>query len=39
MELHPRRWSEVMESIRLGEIDDGKTLVSLLYADAFLRGR
>ena len=38
MELHPRRWSEVMESIRLGEIDDGKTLVSLLYADAFLRG-
>ena len=38
MELHPRRWSDVMESIRSGEIDDGKTLVSLLYVDAFLRG-
>ena len=39
MELHPRRWSEVMESIRTGEIEDGKTLVSLLYVNAFLRGR
>jgi ADP-ribose pyrophosphatase len=39
MELHERRWSDVMESIRTGEIDDGKTLVSLLYMHAFLRGR
>ena len=38
MELHERRWSEVMASIRKGEIDDGKTLISLLYVHAFLRG-
>lgn len=39
MELHPRRWSEVMESIRVGEIDDAKTLVALLFVHAFLGGR
>lgn len=39
MELHSRRWSEVMESIRSGEVEDGKTLISLLYVHAFLRGR
>ena len=39
MELHERRWSDVMESIRTGEIDDGKTLISLLYVHAFLRDR
>ena len=38
MELHERRWSDVMASIRMGEIDDGKTLISLLYVHAFLRG-
>jgi ADP-ribose pyrophosphatase len=38
MELHERRWSEVMASVRTGEIDDGKTLISLLYVHAFLRG-
>jgi ADP-ribose pyrophosphatase len=39
MELHARRWSEVMESVHSAEIIDGKTLVSLLYVDTFLRGR
>jgi ADP-ribose pyrophosphatase len=39
MELHPRRWSEVMKSIESGEIEDGKTLVSLLFVHAFLRDR
>jgi ADP-ribose diphosphatase len=37
MELHTRRWSEVMELIRQGEIEDGKTLISLLFVEAFLR--
>lgn len=39
MELHTKRWSEVMESIRVGEIDDAKTLVALLFVHALLRGR
>ncbi len=39
MELHTRRWSEVKASIAAGEIVDGKTLVSLLLVDAFLRDR
>ena len=37
MELHTKRWSEVRASIEAGEIVDGKTLVSLLFVDAFLR--
>ncbi len=37
MELHPLRWSEVMASIRAGDITDGKTLISLLFVHAFLR--
>jgi ADP-ribose pyrophosphatase len=39
MELHERRWSDVMASIEKGEIADGKTLISLLYVHAFLRDR
>jgi len=39
MELHERRWSDVMASIRNGEIEDGKTLISLLFVRAFLRDR
>jgi ADP-ribose pyrophosphatase len=39
MELHERRWSDVMASIRNGEIEDGKTLISLLFVHAFLRAR
>jgi ADP-ribose diphosphatase len=38
MELHTRPWSEVMDAVRRGEIEDGKTLVSLLFVEAFLRG-
>ena len=37
MERHDRRWSEVSEMIRRGEIIDGKTLVALLFVEAFLR--
>ena len=37
MELHIRRWSEVREMIQRGEIGDGKTLVALLFAQAFIR--
>lgn len=39
LELVPRRWSEVREMIRIGEVQDGKTLVSLLYVQCFLKGR
>jgi ADP-ribose pyrophosphatase len=35
MELHIRRWSEVTEMIRRGEIQDGKTLVALLFVHSF----
>lgn len=38
VELHPRRWSDVLELIRSGEIADGKTLISLLFVHAFLKG-
>jgi ADP-ribose pyrophosphatase len=31
MELHTLRWSAVMEMVRGGEIQDGKTLASLLF--------
>ncbi|HEX2635613.1 MAG TPA: NUDIX hydrolase [Gemmatimonadales bacterium] len=31
MELHELRWSVVMDKVRSGEIQDGKTLVSLLF--------
>jgi ADP-ribose pyrophosphatase len=37
MELHTLRWSRIMGMIERGEIVDGKTLVSLLYAQAFRR--
>jgi ADP-ribose pyrophosphatase len=37
MELHVRRWSEVSEMIQRGEIGDGKTLVALLFVQAFIR--
>jgi ADP-ribose pyrophosphatase len=33
MELHRRRWSEVMAMVRSGEIMDAKTLISLLFVD------
>jgi len=37
MELHVRRWSEVREMIQRGEVSDGKTLVALLFVQAFIR--
>jgi ADP-ribose pyrophosphatase len=39
MELRPTPWSEAMRLIEQGEIMDGKTLVSLLYVQAFRRAR
>jgi len=39
MELHTLRWSEVMASVRAGEIEDGKTIVALLFVHAFLWNR
>jgi ADP-ribose pyrophosphatase len=35
LEVVPRRWSEVLEMIRVGEIVDGKTLVSLMFVHTF----
>lgn len=37
MELHTLRWSQVLGMIERGEIVDGKTLVSLLFAQTFRR--
>ena len=37
MELHPLRWSEVMELVRTGAVMDGKTLASLLFVQCFRR--
>ena len=37
MELHTRRWSEVLGMVEQGEIVDGKTLVSLLFVQSFRR--
>jgi ADP-ribose pyrophosphatase len=36
VELKPLPWSRVMMMIHRGEIVDGKTLIALLFADAFL---
>jgi ADP-ribose diphosphatase len=35
LELHPIRWSEALRLVRRGDVTDGKTLVALLYANAF----
>jgi ADP-ribose pyrophosphatase len=35
MELCPIRWSEALGLIERGEVVDGKTLIGLLYAEAF----
>jgi ADP-ribose pyrophosphatase len=37
MEVQTRRWSEVLDMIRTGQIVDGKTLVAVLYIQAFRR--
>lgn len=35
LEVVPRRWSEVLELIREGSVQDGKTLVSLMFVQCF----
>jgi ADP-ribose pyrophosphatase len=39
LELAPRRWSEVREMIRSGEVQDGKTLVSLMFVQCYMKDR
>ena len=37
MEVHTKRWSEIMSMTRTGEIKDAKTLFGLLYVECFRR--
>ena len=37
MELHPMPWSRAMDLVRTGAIQDGKTLVSLMFLHCFCR--
>ena len=37
MELHELSWSAVLELVRTGEVQDGKTLASLLFVQSFYR--
>lgn len=37
MEVHPLRWSEVLRMMASGEIQDGKTLISLMFVQCFRR--
>ncbi len=37
MELHTLRWSRVGEMVRSGEIQDGKTLIALMFVQCFRR--
>jgi ADP-ribose pyrophosphatase len=37
MEVHPLAWSAVMELARSGQIQDGKTLTTLLFVQCFRR--
>jgi ADP-ribose pyrophosphatase len=37
MEVHTRRWSEVLDMVRTGEIQDGKTVAALLFVQCFRR--
>lgn len=36
MEVHPLRWAAVRELIRRGEVQDAKTLTSLLFVQCFI---
>jgi ADP-ribose pyrophosphatase len=36
MELHQRRWGEVLEMMRRGEITDGKTMTCLMFVQCFI---
>ena len=35
LEVHPTAWSDVMDLIARGSLQDGKTLAALLYAHCF----
>ena len=37
MELHTLRWSEIMAKVRSGEVQDAKTLTTLLFVQCFRR--
>ena len=37
MEVHTKRWTEVMAMTRTGEIKDSKTLAGLMYVECFRR--
>jgi ADP-ribose pyrophosphatase len=37
MEVQTKRWSEVMNMMRVGEISDAKTVVALMFIQAFRR--
>jgi ADP-ribose pyrophosphatase len=37
MEVHTRRWSEVMNMMRTGEILDAKTMLDLIFVQGFRR--
>ena len=37
MEVHTKRWSEIMTMTRTGEIKDAKTLVGVMYVESFRR--
>ncbi|HEY9016667.1 MAG TPA: NUDIX hydrolase, partial [Gemmatimonadales bacterium] len=37
MEVQTRRWSEVLDMIRTGQIQDAKTLAAILYIQEFRR--
>jgi hypothetical protein len=39
MELHTLAWSAVLAMARSGEIQDAKTLTTLLFVQCFVRGR
>jgi len=38
MELRELTWSAVLELVRIGQVQDGKTLTSLLFVECFRRG-
>jgi ADP-ribose pyrophosphatase len=37
MEVHTKKWAEVMAMVRAGDIKDAKTLVGLMYVECFRR--
>jgi len=37
LEVHPMPWSRVLRLIEQGEVEDGKTLVALMFVECFVR--